>query len=128
MIPIHDQFTVLCIPTTITGERLDQMSAVLEAMASMSYKTVRPAYYETTLRTKIAQDPQSAEMFDIIVDNVYIDAGIIYTNALVSFHDKFRQIMGSGKNTVSSDYARLDKQVEKALSRMMDKLDKIREN
>ena len=42
--------------------------------------------------------------------------------------DKFRQIMGSGKNTVSSDYARLDKQVEKALSRMMDKLDKIREN
>ena len=91
----------------------------------MSYKTVRPAYYETTLRTKIATDPQSAEMFDLIVDNVYIDAGIIYTNALVSFHDKFRQIMGSGKNTVSSDYAKLDRQVERALSRMMEKLDNI---
>ena len=125
---LHDQFTVLCVPTTVTGDNLDMVSAVMEALASTSYKTVRPAYYETTLRTKIAQDPQSAEMFDIIVDNVYIDAGIIYTNALVSFHDKFRQIMGSGKNTVSSDYARLDKQVEKALSRMMDKLDKIREN
>ena len=122
---LHDQFTVLCVPTTITGEGLDQMSAVLEAMASMSYKTVRPAYYETTLRTKIATDPQSAEMFDLIVDNVYIDAGIIYTNALVSFHDKFRQIMGSGKNTVSSDYAKLDRQVERALSRMMEKLDNI---
>ena len=122
---LHDQFTVLCVPTTVTGEQLDEMSAVMEAMASMSYKTVRPAYYETTLRTKIATDPQSAEMFDLIVDNVYIDAGIIYTNALVSFHDKFRKIMGEGKNTVSSDYAKLDKQVEKALGRMLTKLDAI---
>ena len=122
---LHDQFTVMCVPTTIQTNRLDEVSAVLEAMASTSYKTVRPAYYETTLRTKIAQDPQSAEMFDVIVDNVYIDAGIIYTNALVSFHDKFRKIMGAGKNTVASDYAKLDKQVEKALSRMLTKLDNI---
>jgi hypothetical protein len=122
---LHDQFTVACVPTTAASERVDEISAVLEAMASTSYKTVRPAYYETTLRTKIAKDPQSAEMFDLIVDNVYIDAGIIYTNALVSFHDKFRGIMGSGKNTVASDYARLDKQVNKALGRMMEKLDKI---
>ena len=125
---LHDQFTVLCIPTTIPEKRLDEMSAVLEAMASMSYKTVRPAYYETTLRTKIAQDPQSAEMFDVIVDNVYIDAGIIYTNALASVHDKFRKIMGEGKNTVSSDYAKLDKQVERALIRMIGKLDTISQN
>ena len=125
---LHDQFTVLCVPNTVTGERLDEISAVMEAMASMSYKTVRPAYYETTLRTKIAQDPQSAEMFDLIVDNVYIDAGIIYTNALSSFHDKFRVIMGTGKNTVASDYARLDKLMDKALSRMMAKLDKIAGN
>jgi hypothetical protein len=121
---LHDQFTVFCVPTTVKGARLDQVSAVLEAMASTSYKTVRPAYYETTLRTKIAQDPQSAEMFDVIIDNIYIDAGIIYTNALSSFHDRFRQIMGSKKNTVTSDYARLSKQVGKALNRMITRLDK----
>ena len=125
---LHDQFTVMCVPTTVKGDRLDQMSAVLEALASTSYKTVRPAYYETTLRTKIAQDPQSAEMFDIIIDNIYIDAGIIYTKALSSFHDRFRQIMGSSKNTVASDYKSLDRQAEKALSRMTARLDKIQKN
>ena len=54
-----------------------------------------------------------------------IDAGIIYTNALSSFHDKFRQIMGSKKNTVASDYAKLAKSADKALTRMVGKLDKI---
>ncbi len=122
---LHDQFTVMCIPTTVTGEDLDMVSAVMEALASVSYKTVRPAYYETTLRTKIAQDPQSAEMFDIIIDNVYIDAGIIYTNALSSFHDFFRQVMGSGKNTVVSTYKAATRQAERSLDRMVQKLDKI---
>lgn len=124
---LHDQFTVMCIPTTVTGEDLDTVSAVMEAMASASYKTVRPAYYETTLRTKIAQDPQSAEMFDVIIDNIYIDAGIIYTNALSSFHDRFRQIMGSGKNTVTSQYKSVTRSATKALEKMVKKLDKITE-
>jgi hypothetical protein len=125
---LHDQFTVICVPTTVKGDRLDEMSAVLEALSSMSYKTVKPAYYETTLRTKIAQDPQSAEMMDMIIDNIYIDAGIIYTNALSTFHDKFRQIMGSKKNTVTSQYKRVAVQAEKALLKMVEKLDKIESN
>ena len=122
---LHDQFTVICIPTTVTGDRLDEMSAVLEALSSMSYKTVKPAYYETTLRTKIAQDPQSADMMDIVIDNIYIDAGIIYTSALSSFHDKFRGIMGSKKNTVTSQYKSVVRSAEKALTKMLDKLDNI---
>ena len=124
---LHDQFTVLCVPTTVTGDSLDMVSAVMEALASASYKTVRPAYYETTLRTKIAQDPQSAAMFDVIIDNVYIDAGIIYTNALSSFHDRFRQIMGAGKNTVTSQYKSVVRSAERALGKMVEKLDKITE-
>ena len=121
---LHDQFTVLCVPTTIQN-RADEVSAILEALSSTSYRLVKPAYYETTLRTKIAQDPQSAEMMDVVIDNIYIDAGIIYTNALSSFHDKFRQIMGTKKNTVVSDYARLSKSADRALQKMVEKLDKI---
>ena len=118
---------MLCVPTTVTGDNLDMVSAVMEALASTSYKTVRPAYYETTLRTKIAQDPQSAEMFDVIIDNIYIDAGIIYTNALSSFHDRFRQIMGSKRNTVTSQYKSVVRSAEKAMGKMLEKLDNITE-
>ena len=125
---LHDQFTVISILNTVKGERLDEVGAVLEAMSSISYKTVRPAYYETTLRTKIAQDPQSAHMFDIIVDNVYIDAGIIYTIALSTFHNHFRLIMGTKQNTVISEYRRVSIQSEKALNTMCKRLDRILKN
>lgn len=124
---LHDQFTILSILTTVTKEegRLDEVGAVLEAMASISYKTVRPAYYETTLRTQIAKDPQSAEMFDLIIDNIYMDAGIIYTIPLNTFHDYFRRIVGSGENTVTSEYKSVSTQTKKSLTSMAKRLERV---
>ncbi len=122
---LHDQFTVFSILTTVKGERLDEVGAVLEAMASTSYKTVRPAYYETTLRTKIAKDPQSARMFDIIVDNIYIDAGIIYTLPLSTFHNYFREIIGSKENTVISKYKSVSTMTKRDLNAMCKRFERI---
>jgi ABC-type glycerol-3-phosphate transport system substrate-binding protein len=122
---LHDQFTVFSVLNTVTEDRLDEVGAVLEAMASVSYRTVRPAYYETTLRTQIAKDPQSAEMFDLIIDNTYMDAGILYTIPLSTFHDNFRRIIGSGKNTVSSDYKRISTVTQKSLRTMCGRLDRV---
>ena len=122
---LHDQFTVIAIPTTVTGERLDQMSAVLECMAAEGHNLVRPAYYESALRYKYMKDPESWEMMDIIINNIYIDAGIIYTNALSSFHDQFRQIVTKKTNTVASDYKSKSKQAVKTLERMTKKLDTL---
>ncbi len=122
---LHDQFTVLCVPTTIPEERLSEVSAVMEAMGSDSYYSVRPAYYEKMMRTQIAKDPQSAEMLDVVVDHIYIDAGIIYTSALSSFHDQFRQIIGSKNNTVSSSYKSLVKRAGKSLDKMTKKLNRL---
>ncbi len=123
---LHDQFTVLSIPTTAI-ERMSQISAVLEALGSASHYTVRPAYYETTLRTKIAQDPDSAEMLDTIINNVYIDAGIIYTKSLETFHDQFRLIIGSKTNTVVSKYNSITKKVLHALNDINTTLSKLAE-
>ncbi len=110
---LHDQFTVFCIPTTIEAERLDEMGAFLEALSAESYNRVRPAYYESTLRTKLVQDPESAQMMDVVIDSIYIDPGIIYVYALDHFHDRFRHIMNSKTNTVMSDYKNLTQTVRK---------------
>ena len=122
---LHDQFTVFTIPTTTTGDRLDEISAVLEAMASASYRIVKPAYYETTLRTKIAQDPQSAEMMDLIVRNVYIDAGIIYTSSLPGFQGSFRALVNSKQNDAVSRFTALNKQARNKLKGIIRKLDNL---
>lgn len=123
---LHDQFTVMAIPTTVTGDRLQEMGAVLECMAAEGHKLVRPAYYESALRYKYMKDPESWEMMDIIVDNTYIDAGIIYTNALSSFHDELRKIMGAKNNTVTSSYRSKYNAAKRALEKqMLPKLDAL---
>ncbi len=122
---LHDQFTVFSVLNTASEEQLDEASAVLEAMAAISHKTVRPAYYETTLRTQIAKDPQSADMFDIIIDNIYIDAGIIYTITLNTFHDYFRKIISSGNNTVISDYKSVSTRTKRSLTTMCSRLERV---
>ena len=55
----------------------------------------------------------------------YIAAGIIHTNALSGFHDEYCQNIGSKKNTVVSDYAKLSKSADRVLGKMIEKLDKI---
>ena len=122
---LHNQFTLLSIPTTVQTARLDEISAVLEALAAESYRVVRPAYYETTLRTKLAQDPQSSEMMEIIVNNIYIDAGVLYSRELDSFYSHPRSVIQSKQNDVISHYAGIDKKCQKYLRILANKLNRI---
>ena len=126
---MHDGFRIACIPTTVQGERLDMMSAVLEALSSTSYNLVRPVYYETTLRTKLAQDPQSAEMMDLIINNIHIDPGFVYSHAMAGtsggFHQEFQTLVESGTNDTMSRFKSSSKQAKKNWDDFLSKLDKL---
>ncbi len=122
---LQDQLTVFTIPTTVTGGRLDQISAVLEAMGSTSYRIVKPAYYETTLRTKIAQDPQSAEMMERVINGIYIDMGILYTSSLPGYQGGLRSLVNSKNNDAVSRFTAMNKQAQNNLKAIVKKLDKV---
>ena len=124
---LHDGFTVITSPTTVTNERLNLVGTVLEAMGSASYRIVRPAYYETTLRTKLVSDPQSSEMMDLIMENMRIDAGYIYVDALNSFHHGFREIIAGRVNTATSIYKSKQKATEKMVKQFNAKLTRLTE-
>jgi hypothetical protein len=81
--------------------------------------------YETTLRTKLAQDPQSAAMMDIIVNNVYMDPGVFYSRQLEDFYKYPRTVIQSKKNNIVSHYAGLNKKTNRLLQQLITKLDKI---
>ena len=122
---MHDAFTIACIPTTVQGDRLNCMSAVLEAMASAGYNSVRPVYYETTLRTKIAQDPQSSKMMETIMEGIYIDAGIVFSHNMDAFHKVIQQIVTDKNNSTASlikTRANVAKKQLKTLVRQLDRL------
>ena len=125
---LHDQFTILAVPRTVVGDNARQVSAVLEAMSSASYSIVKPVYYEETLRTKIAQDPTAGEMMDIITNNVYIDAGILYISVLGSYHHSLRTIVNSGINSAVSTYKSKNTACGKTLQTLAKKLDRLIDN
>ena len=129
---MHDGFQIACIPTTAMGEQLDMVSAVLEAMASSSYKLVRPVYYETTLRTKIAQDPQSSEMMDMVINNIRIDVGFVYSHAISStgrgFHQNFQDLIASKTNDTVSRFKTTTKSAQNLWNKFLKKLDNLSAN
>ncbi len=124
---LHDGFSVLSVPTTIQGDRLNTVCAVLEAMASAGYNIVMPVYYETTLRTKLVNDLQSSEMMDMIIDNLLSHPGYFFVDAMRGFRQGFRDIIVNGQNTTVSYYASRAKTDQKNLQQINKKLAKLAE-
>ena len=70
----------LMIPATVTDT--DTVSAVMEAIASQSYRSLLPEYCEVTLKTRYSPDDNVSRMFDLIGSGVTFDPGEIYGNFL----------------------------------------------
>ncbi|MBQ4605213.1 MAG: extracellular solute-binding protein [Clostridia bacterium] len=86
------------VPKTIADP--DRTGFMMEAMAYMSNKHVRPAAYDNMLFAKVARSEEAAEMLDIIYDSVYLDANYVF-NFGGSGTAVFQAIM-DGKPFVSS--------------------------
>ncbi len=99
----QDQFIVYGIPSTVNDNDLQIMGAFLEALASESYKTVTPAYYEVALTTKFARDADSVEMLNIVSQNVYIDPAVCFSGYYtVTVTGTLREALGKNNNTIAS--------------------------
>lgn len=126
---MHNGFTLASIPSTISADRADMLSAVLEAMSSISYRIVRPVYYETVLRTQLAKDPQSAAMIDLIMDNIHIDIAFSYSTVIGNFHQALQQTVDSGRiDGLISNFEKQARSSKRSLMQLIDKLDKLAEN
>lgn len=120
---LHDQFTVIAVPTTVTDDKLDMVSAVLEAMSSSSYKVLKPVYYEDTLRTKLASDPDTSMMMGIIVDGIYIDLAILDTGFGV--HHALRDMILKNSNTTASRFQSISQSAQKKIDELVKSLDRL---
>ena len=107
--PWMDSF--LAIPRTAD---MDFVGFVSEVLAYYSWKHVRPLAYELTYMTKTARDENSAEMLEIIFDNLYLDFGCV-----TDFGGQC-EILGNvlaGKTEFSSGMASIEKRLNKELER-----------
>jgi len=79
--------TLLGNPFTLYGifcnsSNKEMASAFIECMASEGYRTVTPAVFELSLKTKYVNDPISAQMYDIIRANITYDLGRLFSSSL----------------------------------------------
>ena len=96
----HDQFIVYGIVNKANAN-FDNVGAVLECMAIESERTVKNAYFEIALKGKYSKDQQSWDMLDMIVRNLKIDGGMLYTIKLNDITQQLRNTVKAKAATVS---------------------------
>ena len=75
-------FGAVAIPKMNTSPEI--VGAVLEAMASYSYRQTMPLYLDTVLKGQYMSDAESRRIVDIIVDGISIDTAWIYIDTLAN--------------------------------------------
>ncbi|MBQ7379037.1 MAG: hypothetical protein IJW70_05085 [Clostridia bacterium] len=124
---MHDQFTVFAVPASAASEKYDMIGAAMEAMASESLRLVKPAYYEIALKRKYMSDLVACEMLDLVFATMRTDPSFVYITYMGSPHHTMRNIAQSKRNTVASSCKKLGNTVQKQISKLQKKLDKLGE-
>ena len=97
----HDQYVSFGIPATNPDP--DAAAAVLEAMASYSYRETGPVYLDMVLKGRYMSDQKSRKMIDIIVDGFKLDPAWIYISSVSDrFTNDVRDLLINGQTTYSS--------------------------
>ena len=104
----HNGFSVFCIPVTCATP--DIAAATLEALCAETYRTCTLAYYETTIKGKLARDTATAEMLDLIHAGVRFDFGYVYSASLADLIQIPRNYINNSKT--SKGASTLAKKVE----------------
>lgn len=75
-------FTMYSISIASSEEKADMSAAVLECMASESYRQVTPAVFEVSMKLKYATSAADSRMYDLIREAVLLDFGRLFNSPL----------------------------------------------
>lgn len=117
----HDTSEVGLIPITAPEKNLDYISTVIEVLNRETNKSVLPVYYENALKVKYTRDNASAQMIDIIHDNLGDSFALAWSNELdqILMQNTFFQVINSGGEFASYYNSRI-KAAEKKLENIID--------
>jgi len=114
----HSMF--LCVPNVQAD--VERSGIILEALAAESRYTLRPAYYDISLKGKHARDEESVDMLDIILSSRIYDFGWYY-----QFGGYNNEIMNLIRNYNSEFTSMYEKNVSKAQTDIQKVNDKFSE-
>ncbi len=77
-------------------------SAIMEALASESYRTVTPAVYEESFKYRYLDTPENAAVFDLLHDTLVFDTGRFFVDHIDKIGYAFRKAAEENSNWSSS--------------------------
>ena len=116
--PVHTWCaTTLSIPSSAID--IERTGIIVETLTAESYYTLKPAYYEISLKTKLARDEESGEMMDIIFASRTYDLGKVYNWG--GIYETVKRLADAKKTDYISS-------IEKMTEKMQQSLDKTINN
>lgn len=114
---------LLALPTG-NGKRLNDVVFMMEAMCIESTSTLNPAFYDTCLRGRYSNDPESWDMLDIILNSYFIEDANLYKRAWGSLQDDIVSAMAEGQS-VTTVMERYSTSLPVLISETVEKLGRI---
>lgn len=106
------------IPVTV--QNIERSTVIFEALSAVGYEKIRPAFFETALKTKYALDDKVSQMFDLIMESNTIDFGFIY-DGNKGARDVMYKSVQKNLNTVVSDFESLKDKAEAYYETIMER-------
>ncbi len=103
----------------------DLVGAVLESLSAESRYTLREAYYDKNLGTKLARDPESTDMLDIIMNSRVYDTGDIYNIGNLTWDLVF--MSQTNDSNITSFLKKRSKAANKQLEKFINDFEKMAE-
>ncbi len=112
-------------PVTLTGDALSRSGVLTDAMAAYGYDYIKPAVFENVIQLKGTRDEQSAQIVDMIFENV-----VPALNSILKIDNVYSTVKAYfgndlGKQDIVSAYTAVQKSAEAALDAYIAKYEEI---
>ncbi len=118
--------SLITILSSLPSERKELVGTTLELMAAESYKQVTPTYFEVAVKTKYAEAPEDAKMYDLILNSVRSSFGYCYSTESLrggSGQNPIGTLFRTMTDDLAQKYDQNDEVYEENLQKLIDGLD-----
>lgn len=116
-------YTGCLVTVPVTATNLERTGHILEAICAESKYTTMPAYYDVTLKTKMARDDDSSEMLDIIFDKRVWDIGEFSNYG--DFSWQLIALANNNNENLASTFEKSEQKIQTAINKAIEKFDSL---
>lgn len=117
----HDSGSAFSVTSAIPEKDTEVIGQIMSAYAILSHQKLKPAYYDTMLKSRGVQDAESAEILDLIFQNRVYDLAFYFD---LGFYDVFKSnVNDKNSERFSSAYSSAAKSFDRKLKGILRKLE-----